>query len=186
MCKTGCILQQPIRHLVWQHAWCMVDLRSIPVNNTIVIFFEQVINGRKEKALLNDALNTFYLRSYGVWHMVKDHSDSHMGYSFRLAARAILYASSHRQDNTYHGLCYTNRGTLAGTRNNSMCPPNEGSIRRPIAPWANALTAEVHLAPHQIRVEVNIMFYMLASVLFWCQATRDFFQLKCSRRRYNR
>ena len=26
--------------------------------------------------LLNDALNTFYLRLYGVRHMVKDHSDS--------------------------------------------------------------------------------------------------------------
>ena len=40
----------------------------------------------------------------------------HMGYSFRLAARVILYASPHRQDNTYHGLCYTSRGALAGTR----------------------------------------------------------------------
>ena len=40
-----------------------------------------------------------------------------MGYSFRLAARVLLYASSHRQDNTYHGLCYTSRGALAGTRN---------------------------------------------------------------------
>ena len=45
--------------------------------------------------------------------MVKDHSDSeketrcrHMGYSFRLAARVLLYASSHRQDYyTYHCLC---------------------------------------------------------------------------------
>ena len=27
----------------------------------------------------------------------------HIGYSFRLAARVLLYASSHRQDNTYHG-----------------------------------------------------------------------------------
>ena len=26
--------------------------------------------------LFNDALNTFYLRLYGVGHMVKDHSDS--------------------------------------------------------------------------------------------------------------
>ena len=43
-----------------------------------------------------------------------------MGYVFRLAARVILYASSHRQDNTYHGLCYTIRGTLARTRNSSM------------------------------------------------------------------
>ena len=53
----------------------------------------------------------------------------HIGYSFRLAARVLLYAPSHRQDSTYHGLCYTNRGALAGTRNSSMGPPHEGSIR---------------------------------------------------------
>ena len=83
----------------------------------------------------------FILRLYGVGHMVKDHSDSergnrcrHIGYSFRLAARVLLYASSHRQDNTYHSLCYTSRGALAGTRNSSMGSPHEGSIRRPIAP----------------------------------------------------
>ena len=44
----------------------------------------------------------------------------HIGYSYRLAARVLLYAPSHRQDNTYHGLCYTSRGALAGTRNSSM------------------------------------------------------------------
>ena len=70
-----------------------------------------------------------------------------MGYSFRLAARVLLYAPSHRQDNTYHGVCYTSHGALAGMRNNSMGPLHEGSIRRPIAPWANALTTELHLAP---------------------------------------
>ena len=32
-------------------------------------------------------------------------------------------------------------------RNSSMGPPREGSIRRPIAPWANALTKGLHLAP---------------------------------------
>ena len=63
----------------------------------------------------------------------------HIGYSYRLTARVLLYAPSHRQDNTYHSLCYTSRGALAGTRNSSMGPPHEGSIRRPIAPWANAL-----------------------------------------------
>ena len=47
----------------------------------------------------------------------------HMGYSFLLAARVRLYAPSHRQDNTYHGLCYTSRGALAGTKNSSMGPP---------------------------------------------------------------
>ena len=55
----------------------------------------------------------------------------HIGYSYRLTARVHLYAPSHRQDNTYHGLCYTSRGALAGTRNSSMGPPHEGSIRCP-------------------------------------------------------
>ena len=71
----------------------------------------------------------------------------HMGYSYRLTARVLLYAPSHRQDNTYRGLCYTSRGALAGMRNSSMGPPHEGSIRQPIAPWANALTTELHLTP---------------------------------------
>ena len=84
--------------------------------------------GRKEgNVLFNDTLNTFYLRLYGIRHMVKDHSDRqeetccrHIGYSFRLAARVLLYASSHRQDNTYHSLCYISCGALAGMRNSSM------------------------------------------------------------------
>ena len=62
----------------------------------------------------------------------------HIG-SYGLKARILLYASSHRQDNTHHSLCYTSCGALAGTRNSSMGPPHEGSIRRPTAPWANAL-----------------------------------------------
>ena len=57
-----------------------------------------------------------------------------IGYSYRLTARFLLYAPSHRQDNTYHGLWYTSSGAMAGTRNSSMGPPHEGSIRRPIAP----------------------------------------------------
>ena len=37
----------------------------------------------------------------------------HIGYSLRLTARVLLYAPSHRQHSTYHGLCYTSRGALA-------------------------------------------------------------------------
>ena len=37
----------------------------------------------------------------------------HMGYSFRLTARVLLYAPSHIQYSTYHSLCYTSRGALA-------------------------------------------------------------------------
>ena len=65
--------------------------------------------GRKEgNVLFNDALNTFYLRLYGVRHMVrtilivrKETCCHHIGYSYRLTARVLLYAPSHRQDNTY-------------------------------------------------------------------------------------
>ena len=44
----------------------------------------------------------------------------HIGYSYRLTARVLLYAPSNRQDSKYHSLCYTSRGALAGTRNSSM------------------------------------------------------------------
>ena len=77
---------------------------------------------KEGNVLFNDALNTFYLRLYGVRHMVKDHC-RHMGYSFRLAAKVHLYASSHRQVNTYHSVCYTSRGALAGMINSTMGPP---------------------------------------------------------------
>ena len=102
------------------------------------------MEGRKEgHVLFNDALNTFlftviWRQTYGKGPLLKIAREEtrcrHMGYSFRLAARVLLYASSHRQDSSYHGLCYTSHGALAGTRNSSMGPPHEGSIRRPIAP----------------------------------------------------
>ena len=67
---------------------------------------------------------------YAVGLMVKDHSDSERGNPlsphgilFRISARVILYAPSHRQDSIYHGLRYTSHGALAGTRNISMGPP---------------------------------------------------------------
>ena len=45
----------------------------------------------------------------------------YMSYSFLLAARVLLYAPSHRQDSTYHSLCYTSRTT--GTRNSAIGSP---------------------------------------------------------------
>ena len=92
----------------------------------------------------------------------------HMGYSFRLTSRVLLYAPPHSPDYTYHGLYYTSHGALAGTRNSSMGPPHEWSIRRPIAPWANALTTELHLAPRAFNgfldIE-NILLDILCAIL---------------------
>ena len=68
----------------------------------------------------NDALDAFYLRLYGIRHVVKDHSDSERGLLFLICS--IIYASSHRWDSTYQ-FSYTSRGALAGTRNSSMGPP---------------------------------------------------------------
>ena len=46
----------------------------------VMVRFLFILGGRKEgNVLFNDALNTFYLRLYGVKHMVKDHSDSEKG-----------------------------------------------------------------------------------------------------------
>ena len=90
--------------------------------------------GRKEgNVLFNDTLNTFYLWLYGIRLRTilivrKETRCRHIDYSFRLTARVLLYAPSHRQDSTYHSLCYTSRGALAGTRSSSMGPPHEGSI----------------------------------------------------------
>ena len=43
------------------------------------LVFQFWCNKEEGNVLFNDALNTFYLRLYGVRHMVKDHSDSERG-----------------------------------------------------------------------------------------------------------
>ena len=45
---------------------------------------------RERNVLFNDALSTFYLRLYGVRHMVKDHSDSE-----REREREMFYLTTH-------------------------------------------------------------------------------------------
>ena len=70
----------------------------------------------------------------------------HIGYSYRLTARVLLYAPSHRQDSTYHGLSYTSRGALARMRNSSMDPPLgiDPSSHHNLSGHS---TTELHLAP---------------------------------------
>ena len=84
--------------------------------------------GRKEgNVLINDALNTFYLQLYDIRHMIKDHLDFERGNPlpphgllFPISSKFFFISPSHRQDNTYHSLCYPIRGALAGTGNHSM------------------------------------------------------------------
>ena len=71
------------------------------------------MNKEGRKYLFNDALNTFYLRLYGVRHMVKYHTDSERGNP--LPPHGLLFPISSKGSFicTYHSLCYTSRGALA-------------------------------------------------------------------------
>ena len=86
--------------------------------------------------------------------MVKDYSDNkiktrcchYLGYSFQLAARDLLYAPPYRQDSTYHSLCNTSCGSLAGTRNSSMSLP-WGIDPTTHCTMIRCSTTELHLTP---------------------------------------
>ena len=120
------------RQLIGMIARSITTVLNHNKNKTIRNTQTPITRGRKDIFYLTTHSTHFILwrHTYGkgpLRFLSEETRCCHMGYSFRLAA-------SHRQDNTYHGLCYTSRGALAGTRNNSMGPPHEGSIRRPIAP----------------------------------------------------
>ena len=101
----------------------------------MLVMIMMVVEGRKEMFYLTTH-STYFIYGYmasDIWLRTipivrKESRCGHIGYSFRLAARVLLCATSHRQDSTYHGLCYTSHGALTGTTNNSMDPPHEGSI----------------------------------------------------------
>ena len=44
----------------------------------------------------------------------------HIGYSFRLTARILLYAPSQRQDSTYYSLCFTSRDYVMNAVDNIL------------------------------------------------------------------
>ena len=107
--------------------------------------------------------------------MRKETCCHHIGYSYWLTARVLLYAPSHRQDNTYHGLCYTSRGALAGTRNSSMGPPHEGSIRRPTAPWA---TLYLWATSHSLAMDLTSYYPSLYLDLDFNQQNKTLLTIK--------
>ena len=63
--------------------------------------------GRKDMFYLTTHSIDFIYGYIGVGHMVK----------------GLYYTPPHKEDSTHHGLCYTSRGTLAGTRSSSVGPP---------------------------------------------------------------
>ena len=54
-------------------------LRLYYVLYVLTYISTHLLRSKEENVIFNDALNTFYLRLYGVRHLVKDHSDSESG-----------------------------------------------------------------------------------------------------------
>ena len=77
------------------------------------------IEGKEGNVLLNDALNTFYLRLYGG-NIVNNHSDSERGNPLPLR-HGLLFPISSKESYIHHPT--VRRSALAKTRNSSMGPP---------------------------------------------------------------
>ena len=74
--QTGEHIPRPLLHQSWSTGGNeTAELKHILINS-YVSFGRK---GRERNVLFNDVLNTFYLRLYGVRHMVKDHSDRERG-----------------------------------------------------------------------------------------------------------
>ena len=63
---------------VWIEA-CTRHLMIFELSSVNLSFGIFWLERKEGNVLFNDTLNTFYLRLYGIRHMVKDHSDSDRG-----------------------------------------------------------------------------------------------------------
>ena len=81
-----------------------------------------------------------------------------MGYSFWLAA------SSHRLDNTYHNLCYTSRGALAGMRNGSM--KDQSDNERTLLPWSYISFHSV-TGVNDLLICINLIIFINGHISTW-------------------
>ena len=103
-------------------ATCQSNLEGWMISDWPSILFPSNKGEREMFYLTTHSTHFIYGYMADIWLRTilivrKETRCRHIGYSYRLTERVLLYAPSHRQDNTYHGLCYTSRGALAGMRN---------------------------------------------------------------------
>ena len=67
---------------------------SISLSQHFCLINPRMKRTKEGNVLFNDALNTFYLRLYGVRHMVKDHSDSERERRNLLPPHGLLFPIS--------------------------------------------------------------------------------------------
>ena len=117
------------------------NMQTLCKNDTY--YCSKINSGRKEgNVLFNDALNTFYLRLYGIRHMVKDHSYSERGNP--LPPHGLLlpinskgsFYMHHPTDRIAHTTAFVTPVMEHWLeREIAQWVHHEGSIRRPIAPY---------------------------------------------------
>ena len=88
-------------------------------------------NERERNVSFNDALNTFYLRLYGVRHMVKGHSDNEKGnplppYRLLLSINSKGFYMYHPTDRITHSTAF-------------VTPVVEHWLEREIAQWVHPM-----------------------------------------------
>ena len=113
--------------------------RGRTISHAGVLGCSQCVREREREMFYLTTHSTHFIYGYmasDIWLRTilivrKETRCRHIGYSYRLTARVLLYAPSHRQDNTYHGLCYTSRGALAGT---PVCACSHLPCPRPSCP----------------------------------------------------
>ena len=127
-------------------------------------------SGLKEQGwivLFNDALNTFYLRLYGVRHMVKDRSDSERrnllpplpGWLVLISSKgSFICIIPHRRARTKVFVIPT--GSLVGTRNTSLSRP-WGTEPITHHTMSRCSTIELHLAPCTRETQTTELYFVL-------------------------
>ena len=95
------------------------------------------VEGRKEM---------FYLTTHST-HFIY----GYMASDIWLTARVLLYAPFHRQDSTYHGLCYTSRGALDGIGNTQLVHHERN--------WFNDPSHHDPSHSPQTRIDLSIISY---------------------------
>ena len=129
-------------------SWCASGVGTMAA---VVTRFNLTLKGRKEMFYLT-MHSTHFIYEYmasDIWLRTiliarEETRCHHMDCSFRLAAKVLLYT-----DRIIHTTAFVTPVVEHWLEwEIAQWVHHEGSIRRAIAPWSNALTTELHLAPN--------------------------------------
>ena len=119
-------------------------------------------------------LRFIWRQTYGKGPVREETCCRHMGYSFRLVARVLLYAPTHRQDNTYHS---------------PVAPVVEIWLEREIAQWVHhkgSIRRTMSECSHQRATSrsyastcTKLTFIIITNIALWEYFHRDIFSSDC-------